>query len=357
MVISAGLVDLQVNGFAGVDFNSGTITPDEIEHALEAMLATGVTTCLPTIITAHPGELETRIRALDAAIEGSRLGALMCPGYHLEGPFLNPAAGYAGCHPPGAMTAADAALIAHLKRVARRPILLVTVAPEIAGVLALIAVLSRQGVIVALGHTEADFSQIAAAADVGARLSTHLGNGIPQTAHKLENPIFAQLAEDRLQASFIADGIHLHPKALQSLLRAKGVGRSILVTDAVAGAAARPGRYRFAGMEIDRAQDGAVRLAGRNSLAGSALCLDDAVRNVVGWTLATQQQALAMASAHPLALLAPALAAHDLPMPDGEVAWGADLTVEWVRIGSVERRYALSSAPYSQMQQEGERRR
>lgn len=339
-MISTGLVDLQVNGFAGVDFNSGAITAGELDHALEAMLATGVTTCLPTIITAYPDELESRFRALDAAVAGSRLGATMCPGYHLEGPFLNPAAGYAGCHPPGAMTVADPALVARLQKVVARPILMVTLAPEIAGALDLIATLARQGVIVALGHTAADFAQITAAVAAGARLSTHLGNGMPQTAHKLENPIFAQLAEDRIQASFIADGIHIHPKALQSLLRAKGLARSILVTDAVSGAATDPGRYGFAGMAIDRTREGAVRLAGQSSLAGSALCLDQAVRNLVAWRLATREQAIAMASTHPLALLAPALAAHGLPIPDGNVTWGDDLAIERVRVGAIERSYA-----------------
>lgn len=344
MLTSPGLVDLQVNGFAGVDFNSGAITAAELDHALEAMLATGVTTCLPTLITASPDELETRFRALDAAVAASRLGPSMCPGYHLEGPFLNPEAGYAGCHPPAAMTPADPALVARLQRVVTRPILMVTLAPEIEGALALIATLSRQGIIVALGHTGADFGQVAAGVAAGAKLSTHLGNGMPQIAHKLENPIFAQLAEDRLQASFIADGIHIHAKSLKSLLRAKGLGRSILVTDAVSGAAAEPGRYEFAGMAIERTAEGAARLAGQSSLAGSALCLDQAVRNLVAWGLATREQAIAMASTHPLALLAPALAAHALPMPEGEIAWDDGLAVERARIGTIERRYAPAGA-------------
>lgn len=344
MTISAGLVDLQVNGFAGIDFNSGTITAAELDHALEAMLATGVATCLPTIITAHPDELAQRFLALDAAVSASRLGPMMCPGYHLEGPFLNPAPGFHGCHPPDAMTAADPALVARLQGLVTRPILMVTLAPEIEGALALTATLASQGVVVAIGHSAADFAQVAAAAQAGAKLSTHLGNGLPQTMHKLENPLFAQLAEDGLQASFIADGIHLHPRALQSLLRAKGEGRAILVTDAVSAAAAKPGRYRFAGMEIDRKPDGAVRLPGATSLAGSALCLDQAVRNLVAWGLASADEALALASKRPLALLAPALAAHGLSMPDSEVAWSPELAVRSVRTGPIERRYGLDTA-------------
>src|SRR5690349_18540719 len=96
---SSGLFDLQVNGFAGIDFNAETIGPDEIDSALEAMLATGVTRCLPTLITAPAGVLAERFAALDRAVAKSELGPIMVPGYHLEGPFLNPADGYAGCHP------------------------------------------------------------------------------------------------------------------------------------------------------------------------------------------------------------------------------------------------------------------
>lgn len=336
---TAGLIDLQVNGFAGIDFNSGAVTPAEIDHALEAMLATGVTLCLPTIITAHPAELDRRFQALDAAIQASRLGPLMCPGYHLEGPFLNPSAGYAGCHPAGAMTAADPGLADQLESRLARPILMVTLAPEIEGAQRLIADFVRAGRVVALGHTAADFDQVAASADAGATLSTHLGNGTPQQLHKLTNPIFAQLAEDRLRASFIADGIHLHPKALRSLLRAKGLDRSILVTDAVSAAASKPGNYPFAGMTVELRPDGSVRQPGAANLAGSALCLDQAVRNLVAWGLATPKEAIAMASSHPLKVLAPALRSRGVVVDRGEIDWSDDLTVRHVRLGAIERSF------------------
>ena len=336
---TAGLIDLQVNGFAGIDFNSGTVTPSQIDHALEAMLATGVTLCLPTIITAHPAELDQRFRALDAAIQVSRLGPLMCPGYHLEGPFLNPSAGYAGCHPPQAMTAADPDLVERLESRLSRPILMVTLAPEVEGARALVAALVKTGRIVALGHTAADFDAVAHAAEAGATLSTHLGNGMPQQLHKLVNPIFAQLAEDRLWASFIADGIHLHPKALRSLLRAKGLHRSILVTDAVSAAASKPGRYPFAGMTVELRPDGSVRQPGAASLAGSALCLDQAVRNLVAWGLASPVEAVAMASDHPFAALEPALNARGMTLDRGKVEWSHDLTVTRIRLGGIERRF------------------
>lgn len=341
---SGGLIDLQVNGFAGVDFNSGAITAAEMDQALEAMLATGVTTCLPTIITANPEELMARLTVLDAAVVASRLGPLMCPGYHLEGPFLNPAPGYAGCHPPDAMSVAEPGLVRQLQAELSRPILMVTVAPEISGVPALIAWLVKQGCVVALGHSAVDFDQADKAAAAGATLSTHLGNGVPQTVHKLVNPIFAQLAEDRLWASFIADGIHLHPKSLQTLIRAKGVQRSILVTDAVAGAAAAPGHYGFATMQIERRPDGSVRQAGTNLLAGSALCLDQAIRNIVGWAIATPMEAIAMASIHPYAVLQPALAAHGLAPATAKVEWSDDLRVMAVQSGQITRHFDGAAA-------------
>jgi N-acetylglucosamine-6-phosphate deacetylase len=349
MMRTAGLIDLQVNGFAGTDFNSGTVTPAGMDHALEAMLATGVTLCLPTIITAHSGELDQRLRALDGAIQASRLGPLMCPGYHLEGPFLNPSAGYAGCHPAEAMTAADPLLVERLESRLTRPILMVTLAPEIEGAQALIGALAEAGRVVALGHSGADFDQIARAADAGATLSTHLGNGMPQQLHKLVNPIFAQLAEDRLYASFIADGVHLHPKALRSLLRAKGLDRSILVTDAVSAAASRPGRYPFAGMTVELRDDGSVRQPGAANLAGSALCLDQAVRNLVAWELASPAEAVAMASDHPLAALQPALRARGMTLDRGEIDWSDDLTVTRIRLGAIERRFDHATRLHAQL--------
>jgi N-acetylglucosamine-6-phosphate deacetylase len=331
-VQSPGLFDLQVNGFAGVDFNDAGLTADALDHALAAMLRTGVTACLPTVITAGPDTLAARLQALDRAAATSRLGRLMVPGFHLEGPFLNPAEGYAGCHPPGCMTAPDAGLLGRLVSPLARPVLLLTVAPELPGALGFIAAQVREHRrIVALGHTAATGATIAAACDAGARLSTHLGNALPQMQPKFDNPLMAQLSEERLAASFIADGIHVPPHALAVMIRAKGLTRSILVSDATAAAAAPSGRYAFAGMAIERAADGGVRRPGTARLAGSALTLDEAVRRVVSLGLATAEQAVRLAGAQPAALLAVRGHAVDA----GEVLWSADLRPLRVRVGDV----------------------
>ena len=332
---SAGLIDLQVNGYAGVDFNDAHLDAAALDHALEAMLRTGVTACLPTLITAPESELATRLAALDRAVVGSRLGPLMVPGYHLEGPFLNPEPGYAGCHPPSAMLPPDPALLDRLTAGLRRPILLLTLAPERPGAPALIAAARARGMLVAIGHSAADAAAVAEAVTAGATLSTHLGNALAAQQHKFHNPMIAQLADDRLAASFIADGIHIPPPALKVMLRAKGMARALLVTDATAAAAAPPGLYGFAGMQIEHTADGSVRLPGTATLAGSALQLDTAVRNVVRWGLATLVEAIQLASTNPATVLAPALAAQESALPRGRVSWSDELMPTRVSLGDI----------------------
>jgi N-acetylglucosamine-6-phosphate deacetylase len=320
-----GLTDLQVNGYAGIDFNDAALTAEALDHALQAMGRANVATCLPTLITADEATLAARLGALDTAVANSRLGPRMVPGFHLEGPFLNPTAGYAGCHPSAKMILPDSTVLDRLARHLRRPILLLTLAPERPGALPLITWARTRGMVVAMGHTASDHATAAAAARAGVTLSTHLGNALPQPQPKFLNPLMAQLAQDALSASFIADGIHIPPEVLKILIRGKGPQRSILVTDATAAAAAPPGLYRFAGMTIEHAPDGSVRAPGTSNLAGSALCLDQAVRNLVAWNLADAATAVAMASTHPNALLAPALEHHRITLPATRVDWTAEL--------------------------------
>jgi N-acetylglucosamine-6-phosphate deacetylase len=237
------------------------------------------------------------------------------------------------------MGPSDTALVERLAKRLTRPILLVTLAPELTGGEPFIRAMTAAGRLVAIGHSAADFGTVAAAAEAGARLSTHLGNGLPQILPKLANPIFAQLAEDRLAASFIADGIHLPPASLKTLIRAKGPERSILVTDAVSAAASPPGRYEFAGMSVELAKDGSVRLPGSTSLAGSALSLDQAVRNLVAWELATASDALRMASDNPRGLVRSSAEAMGVAVPGGKVRWSDDLVPAEVSLGDLEWRF------------------
>jgi len=336
MIMTEGLFDLQVNGFAGVDFNDADLSADAFESALAAMAATGVVQCLPTLITATEAELHARFAALDAAVAQAPRGAAMVPGYHLEGPFLNPAPGFRGCHPATAMIAPDIGLVDRLQARLKKPILLVTIAPELPGADLFIRAARERGMAVALGHSDARRADVQRAVAAGANLSTHLGNGVAHQQHKFDNPIFAQLADDGLMGCFIADGIHVAPYALGVMLRAKTLHNAILVTDAVAGAAAMPGLYPFAGMHVERGMDGAVREPGAAHLAGSALTLDEAVRNVVRWGFCSFAEAIAMAAVHPRAALAQATAWHGIALPKGETRWSDDHRVIATTLGETQ---------------------
>ena len=282
---TVGLTDIQVNGFAGIDFNSELITSSRMDEALAHMAICGVTRVLPTLITAEEDDLIARLGQLDKAVSTSVLGPRMVNGYHIEGPFLSPKDGCSGAHSAAAMRAGSKRLVQRLMDVTSRPILILTVAPEQDGVLELIPFLIEQGIACAIGHTMASRSEIAAAIKAGATLSTHLGNGLPHVLNKNENPLLSQLGHDELTASFIADGIHIHPENLQSYIRAKTLDRTIIVTDAVAAAGSdlAPGVYSMGGTEIERHEDGSVRIPGSIYLAGSSATMDQMVRNLMNW--------------------------------------------------------------------------
>ncbi|WP_208976026.1 N-acetylglucosamine-6-phosphate deacetylase [Pseudovibrio exalbescens] len=330
---SLGLVDLQINGFAGVDMNSGNLDCGDIEKAMNAILATGVTTCLPTIISATPDKLLARFESLDRALSSSLLGNKMAPGYHLEGPFLSPVEGYAGMHPQEAMMPADYNLVETLESKLDRPILLITVAAEQKGAPEFIKEASLNGKIVAIGHSQATEDALDAAIDAGAVMSTHLGNGLPQLLPRLDNALWRQLGDDRLMASFIPDGFHIPEKTLRCLIRAKQLERTILVTDAATPAGAPAGVYEFAGIPIEAKPNGLVCRPGEPGLAGSSLKLDDGIRNLVNWGIATPTEAIRMACANPNQLLFKAMDAHGIKPMATCVEWSANLYPTSAKVG------------------------
>ena len=174
-----------------------------------------------------------------------------------------------------------------------------TLSPEWPAAPRFIEKIVEKGVVASIGHTRASASQIADAVSAGASLSTHLGNGADSVLPKSSNYIWEQLADDRLAASFIVDGFHLPPSFLKVALRAKGLERSILVTDAVMPAGCSPGRYRLGEVEVDFDGDGSVRLAGGSRLAGSALRMDQAIANVMRGAGLSLHEAVTLATRNP----------------------------------------------------------
>jgi len=315
-----GFCDLQVNGFAGVDFNRPGGPPEELDRAADALRATGVTRFLPTLITSSFEDFAGCARVL------ARWRHPAAVGIHMEGPFISPAA--RGAHPARHIVAASVDDFERRQEAAEGRIVLVTLAPEGPGALGLVEHLVARGVRVAIGHSDASPEEIRRAIQAGATLSTHLGNGCAPSLERHPNLIWEQLGADALQACFIADGHHLPAATLKSMVRAKTPSRTILVTDATAAAKAPPGRYRLAELAIDRDVEGRVTLPGTTTLAGSALTLDRAVAVAVRDTGLSLDEVLPMASTRPAAYLGIAAAGRVWADWDSEAGSFAVVRVE-----------------------------
>jgi len=296
--IAPGWIDLQVNGFAGVDYNSPLTTHEQIGHSIRALFATGVTRFFPTVITGSPEGMRAAVRNLAAAKEKLAEGAAI-EAIHLEGPYISPEDGPRGAHPAGWVRPPDLDEFHRLQDAAGGNIRLVTLAPEWPEAPRFIEALVREGVAAAIGHTRASSRQIADAVSAGATLSTHLGNGADAVLPRHPNYIWEQLADDRLAASFIVDGIHLPKSFLNVALRAKGLERAILITDAVMPAGCAPGPYKLGEIDVELHSDGSVRLKGGTRLAGSALRMDQAVANVMRLANLSLRDAIALATRNP----------------------------------------------------------
>ncbi len=301
-VISPGFIDIQVNGFDGVDFNNPSTAMEDIDRSLRAMLATGVTLCLPTVITGGPDDMLACLRNLRRAQVELPLRRMIA-GFHVEGPYIGAEDGPRGAHPARWVRPPDLEEFRRWQEATEGNIRIITISPHWPEAPRYIAAITREGVVASIGHTGASGEQIAAAVDAGATLSTHLGNGAHSVMRRHPNYIWDQLAEDRLSASFIVDGIHLGRSFLRAALRAKGVPRSILVTDAAAPAGARPGRYRLGEQDVDLTPDDRVVLAGTEKLAGSALKMNRGVANLVELGGLSLADAITMATLNPARLL------------------------------------------------------
>ena len=280
LYLAPGFIDLQVNGFLGVDFNDPKCTAEQIARSIRGLFATGVTRFYPTVITGSPADMLGALRNLRCAKEMLREGAAM-DGFHVEGPHISPDDGPRGAHPRRWVRPPDLDEFRRWQEVTGGQVRIVTLAPDWPESLAYIEAITAEGVVASIGHTSATAQQIADAVSAGASLSTHLGNGAHPVMRRHPNYIWEQLAEDRLMADFIVDGIHLPPSFLKVALRAKTVARSVLVTDAAAPAGCPPGRYQLGEQAVELTADNRVMLVGQERLAGSALRMDRGVENLM----------------------------------------------------------------------------
>lgn len=310
MTVVPSLFDIQVNGCYGVSFNAPTLTEDDVHRVAAEVRAHGCGGFCPTLVTAGTYALAHGFATLARACDGDAALGRTMPAFHLEGPYIAAEDGPRGAHPKTHVRPPDRDEFRGWQDAAGGRIRLVTMAPEVAGGLAFIEWLSRQGIVVAIGHTAATPATIRDAARAGARLSTHLGNGCHSVLPRHENYLWEQLADDGLWASVIADGHHLPPAVLKCIVRVKTPARTVLVSDAGSLAGLPPGRYDCWGQQFEVRPAGTIVVPGTGFLAGSAVFLDACVARVVRGGFATVAEAIEMAAVRPRELLG-------LPVPVG----------------------------------------
>lgn len=297
--IAPGLIDLQVNGYAGHDLNCAPLQSRTVARLAGALRAVGVTTFLPTLITAGEAEIKTALAAIAAARAADPAIARAIPHVHVEGPHISPADGPRGAHPRQHVRPPDIAEFDRWQRASGDLVGMVTLSPHWAQAPDYIRALGSRGIHVAIGHTDASPEAIRAAVDAGARLSTHLGNGIAAVLPRHPNAIWTQLADDRLTKTFIADGHHLPDDTLTAMLRAAGK-QAVLVSDTAALGGCAPGRYsQPVGGEVELAPDGRLSVAGTPFLAGAALPLVHGVAHAAAVAGLDLAEAIKLATVNP----------------------------------------------------------
>jgi N-acetylglucosamine-6-phosphate deacetylase len=298
----AGFVDLQVNGFVGVDFSSPDLTEESFVHACRALLQRGTAAFLPTIITSP---LEVYARNLPILARGIALPEFWgrLPGIHLEGPFISPQPGAVGAHNPAWVRLPDLDLLQQLYDWSEGSLRLVTLAAELPGAETLARWAAGQGLVVSIGHTLARADDLERLSQAGAEALTHLGNGLPHLLPKFANPLMAGLADDRFTAMLIGDGHHLPGGVLRVMLRAKGVSRSLIVSDAAPVAGLPPGRYFTLGNEAVLEESGRLHNPAKGVLIGSSATLLECMNHLASLGFLSLEELLALGFYNPLRLL------------------------------------------------------
>lgn len=297
--ISPGLIDTQVNGYASVSFNTSGLTDEKLMKFAQAMWKEGVTTFFPTIVTNSSELIIQNLKILTESMKTHPELAHSIPGFFLEGPYISPDDGYRGAHNRQYVRPPDWEEFSRFYDAAEGHIIQIGVAPESKGAMDFIKKCLELGVIVSLAHHNATASQIEEAVSLGARVSTHIGNGCANMIHRHDNPIWPQLANDELTPSIIADGHHLRKEELKVFFKVKGPENLMLVSDATELAGMPPGTYNWNGKEIVMTEDGMLQYPAQNVLAGASFPVRTGVKNMINLVGCTLNEAVQMASKTP----------------------------------------------------------
>jgi len=286
--------DIQVNGYAGVDFNQNNLTTEKLKHACLKLETDGVEGIFATIITTDLSDMISRIKQLVNLRQLDSVISKIIKGIHIEGPFINSTIGYRGAHPEKYILKPDVEVMKKLVDAGDGLVRIVTLAPEHDNNNELTKYLKSQSIIISAGHCNPTLVQLKSAIDAGLSMFTHLGNGCPQELPRHDNIIQRVLAlKNDLQICFIADGIHIPFYALKNYIEIAGIENVIITTDAMAAAGAKAGRYTISNIELEVGEDRVVREPGKDNFAGSAIDMKSSYKNLmdkVGLTVEESEQ-------------------------------------------------------------------
>jgi N-acetylglucosamine-6-phosphate deacetylase len=297
-----GYIDLQVNGLKGVDFSSPALTGDAFTFACAELRKNQTIGFLPTIITAPDDLLARNLSLMTAALRHADVARSVL-GFHLEGPFISSADGARGAHNIDWVRAPDLAWLERCQAWADGRLRMITVAADVPGITDVIRAARQMGIVVSLGHQLANAAQLNAAAAAGATALTHLGNGLPHQIHRFDNPLWPALAHDGLTAMIIADGQHLPASLIKVILRAKGVARVVLTSDASPLALMPPGNYTALGNPVTIDTHGRLYNPETGYLVGSSATLCECVQWLRAQQLLTEAELEQVAYHNPLRLI------------------------------------------------------
>ena len=301
--LSPGFLDMQVNGYKKIDYRMEGLSEHHIHKIIHYLEVTGTTHHLPTIVTTADDCLLANLKTISNGIKNSEVIAEAIAGIHMEGPYLSKEDGPRGAHDSEYVKNPDFEEFQKWQEAAGGQIRVITLAPERKGAIDFIRKVVSTGVIVSLGHTNADGSCIRDAIRAGASMTTHLGNGSHGMLPRLNNYIWEQLAAEELTASIICDGFHLPESVVQVFNRAKGLDRLILVSDAACFGGLTPGKYSIGNIDVQVFEDGHLGLAGTEYLAGAGHLLDRDIAQFMNFTGCSLAETIPLCTVNPAKLL------------------------------------------------------
>lgn len=301
-MIIPGFVDLQVNGYKGVDFSSKELTEKSFIYACQELISHGTVFFLPTIITNTPEVYQKNLGIISSCINDPEFFHHI-PGIHVEGPFISPEDGARGAHNKEWVRKPDINFLDQLFQWSEGKIKLLTIAAELEGADKICEKATKLGINVSLGHQMAAGNDIRKLAESGARTLTHLGNGLPQMIDRHNNPLWEGISNDDLTAMIITDGHHLPPSLIKTIIRAKGTSKIIVVSDASPIAGLPPGNYNTLGNEVILEPSGFLFNPETGYLVGSSSTMLDCLNYIWSLNLVTFSQLLDIGFYNPLKLL------------------------------------------------------